>query len=652
MRSDAIQRQARRARTLALGIGGRRAGGRPGAGRRLGVRLAAALALTCALLPASAALAYWSFSTPGGSGAASAATVGQGATPSASAAAKAVTVSWSASTLSGGHAVGGYTVRRYEVGSETVQSALAGCAGTITATTCTEAGVPEGQWQYTVTPVFATNWQGRESAKSAKVTIDTTPPSGGSVTYTNGWYTTASVSVSFTPGSDSGSGIATESGLLQRASAPLAAGSCGSYGEFATIASNPSSPYSDTGVSAGSCYQYRYLISNNAGDQATYTSANVVKLDTSGPINALSLSAATGAYLSGSTLYYKSNAAGSFKLINALADPTSGAASTTFPAIATTGWTHAAETVSTPAGGPFTSGTYSWSATPTNPSGYALSGLNGAGLATSAPLTFTSDTTAPTGGGISYTNGVLSTRSVPLTLTAATDSQSGVNAATAAVKRDQTTLNTETETCGTFPGTYATTVTLVAGADTSVSTGYCYKYEYLVADNVGNQATFTSTSVAKVNAAPKVTAIASQESGGGAGEGQLKNGSKLILTFSKSLSTASVPTSFTAANETRASFSGNVTLTIPGITGGALDTGSSGYVVWGGSSSVATFNGTVALVNNGASTTVTITVSGLGGAGTAASHGTLVFTPASTIQDSEGDAAAGTLTTSNGFKLF
>jgi hypothetical protein len=652
MRADATQRDARRAPGLALGNRGGSAGGRPGEGRRLGARLAAALAVASAfLLPASVAHAYWSLSTAGGAGAAVAATVGQGATPSATVSGKAVTVSWSASTLSNGQAVSGYLVKRYEAGGETVQSALAGCSGTIAATTCTEAGVPEGQWQYTVTPVFAASWQGREGAKSAKVTVDTVPPSGGSVTYTGGWYTTASVPVSFTPGTDL-AGIAAGSGLLQRAAAPLAAGSCGSYGAFATIASSPSSPYTDTGVSPGNCYQYRYLVSDNSGNQATYTSAAVVKVDTSGPVHALTLSGASGAYLSGSTLYYKGNAAGSFKLVDALADPTSGAASTTFPAIATTGWTHGAETVSTPAGGPFTSGTYSWSASPANPSGYALSGLNGAGLSTSAPLTFASDTTAPTAGSISYTNGVLATRSVPVTIVAPTDSLSGVNAASATVKRDQATLDTETETCGTFPGTYATTVTLVGGADTSVATGYCYKYEYLVSDNVGNQATFTSTSVTRMNAAPKVTAIASEESGGGSGEGQLKDGTKLILTFSRELAAASVPTSFTAANETRAKSSSNVTLTIPGLTSGALDTGSTGYVTWDGSSSVATFNGTVALVNNGAATTVTVTVSGLAGASTLSSHGALAFTPASTILDTEGNAAAGTFTTPNGFKLF
>jgi hypothetical protein len=121
-------------------------------------------------MSAGSAYAYWTL-TATGQGAATAATVGAGAKPTVSAVSKAVTVSWSASTLSGGVAVSGYLVKRYAVGGETVQVALAGCSGTIAALTCTEAGVPEGQWQYTVTPLFATDWRGKESVRSEKLMI-------------------------------------------------------------------------------------------------------------------------------------------------------------------------------------------------------------------------------------------------------------------------------------------------------------------------------------------------------------------------------------------------------------------------------------------------------------------------------------------------
>ena len=41
------------------------------------------------------------------------------------------------------------------------------------------------------------------------------------------------------------------------------------------------SPYTDT-VTNGSCYQYEYVVSDNAGNQATITSASTVKVDTYG----------------------------------------------------------------------------------------------------------------------------------------------------------------------------------------------------------------------------------------------------------------------------------------------------------------------------------------------------------------------------------
>jgi uncharacterized repeat protein (TIGR01451 family) len=114
------------------------------------------------------------------------------------------------------------------------------------------------------------------------LTSDVTAPAGGSVTYTDGYYTSPSVSVSFTKGTDGGSGLNATSGLLQRASAPLTGTTCGTYGAFATVTggTDPTSPFTDTGVAYGNCYQYRYLVSDNVGNQATYTSSSVAKVTT------------------------------------------------------------------------------------------------------------------------------------------------------------------------------------------------------------------------------------------------------------------------------------------------------------------------------------------------------------------------------------
>jgi hypothetical protein len=168
-----------------------------------------------------------------------------------------------------------------------------------------------------------------------------------------------------------------------------------------------------------------------------------------------------------------------------------------------------------------------------------------------------------------------------------------------------------------------------------------------VSDNVGNQVTYTSANVAKVDTVhPQVTAIASQS---GTTVGMLENNDKLILTFSKSLATASVPSSFAGATEAQAGGPAHTTLTIPGFTNGALDTGNKAYVT---TSTTATFDGTVVLVNSGATTTVTITVTNVSGGPPKASSGALIFTPASTITDLGGNAATGTFTTAAAFALF
>ncbi len=116
--------------------------------------------------------AFWTEgSIPGGNGASATVTVNQGATPTVNAVGRTVTVNWAASTLSNGNAVAGYRVKRYDVATLTAQTMLSACTGTVAATTCTESSVPAGQWVYSVTPLFATNWSGAESAKSSSITV-------------------------------------------------------------------------------------------------------------------------------------------------------------------------------------------------------------------------------------------------------------------------------------------------------------------------------------------------------------------------------------------------------------------------------------------------------------------------------------------------
>ena len=83
-----------------------------------------------------------------------------------------VTIDWAASaTVSEGHAASAYTINRYSspMGSTPV-AATGGCAGQVSALSCTEQAVPAGTWYYAVTPVLD-NWKGTEGRRSSAITV-------------------------------------------------------------------------------------------------------------------------------------------------------------------------------------------------------------------------------------------------------------------------------------------------------------------------------------------------------------------------------------------------------------------------------------------------------------------------------------------------
>jgi Bacterial Ig domain/Calcineurin-like phosphoesterase len=124
---------------------------------------------------------------------------------------------------------------------------------------------------------LATNGVGDTAQDIVNVVVDRTAPSGGSVSYADGWNTTGSVAITTVDGTDAGSGLAGP-GTLQRDDAPINAGVCGA---FPNVWSTVSSP--DQSVLSGRCYRYRYTVSDNAGNSTTSTSTAVVEVDTLAP---------------------------------------------------------------------------------------------------------------------------------------------------------------------------------------------------------------------------------------------------------------------------------------------------------------------------------------------------------------------------------
>jgi hypothetical protein len=126
---------------------------------------------------------------------------------------------------------------------------------------------------------------GNNTTTTLSFVDDSTAPTADTVTYTNGYQAGGSVVVTFTTtGTDSGSGIATRQ--LQRSFAPLTGGACpaaGSFSGFADVGPGyPTSPYTDSQVTDGSCYRYRYVVTDLVGNQSTATSTNVTKIDSGG----------------------------------------------------------------------------------------------------------------------------------------------------------------------------------------------------------------------------------------------------------------------------------------------------------------------------------------------------------------------------------
>jgi hypothetical protein len=245
----------------------------------------------------------------------------------------------------------------------------------------------------------------------------------------------------------------------------------------------------------------------------------LVKIDTTPPTNTVSLTGISGGLYptagplaSGSTIYYRGAAAGSFTITNAVADALSGPASSATSSFAggSSGWSHTPSLVTTPTGGPYVSAAFSWSPGSTSSPSETVTGRDVADNFASTTLNFTDDSTGPSGGSVDATGlggtGARYSTSTTLNISLAkgTDSGSGLAATGAQLLRASALLSSSNGiaagSCGSYGG-YAQAGSndpsspYTDNAAGGITTGHCYRYEYVVSDNVGNTTTYTSPDV-------------------------------------------------------------------------------------------------------------------------------------------------------------
>ncbi|MDQ3155451.1 MAG: LamG domain-containing protein [Actinomycetota bacterium] len=243
-------------------------------------------------------------------------------------------------------------------------------------------------------------------------------------------------------------------------------------------------------------------------ESAKSSTVTVAAADATNPVNAVTLSGVTGgAFKSGNTIYYRGVAAGSFTVANAVTDGGSGPASSATATLTgtSTGWTHTPSTVSSPAGGPYVSNAFSWTAGATTSPGEVVTGRDVANNSGTTTLSMVNDSTAPTAGSISYLDGYQPGRLVTATFAGGTDT-GGSGIASRRLQRASAPLSAGA--CGTFTGfsDRGTDSPTSPYNDNQVANGNCYKYRFVVTDQVGNQDLATSASVAKIDYANAVGA--------------------------------------------------------------------------------------------------------------------------------------------------
>jgi hypothetical protein len=309
----------------------------------------------------------------------------------------------------------------------------------------------------------------------------------------------------------------------------------GVAGRYYTVDGGAQQTYSGTvTVNTQGDHTVTYWSVDTAGNTETANTTHI-KLDNVGPTNSLTLTNKTGSasFLSGSTIYYRGAALGSFAIQNAVTDAASGPASSTFAALGGTGGagtlTHTTPDVkTTPADGPYVSNPFSWTAGTTASRTEVVTAADDAGnTASAATLTLTNDSTAPTTTDNTASIGTTCTNTTQTVTLAPTDAASGV----------ATTYYTTNGSTPTTSSSQGTSIVLSAEG--------IYTIKYFTVDNVGNSETVKTgaSTICIDQTAPAPTNIALANGGGGAGT--VAAGDTLTITYSEVIDAATFCSTWT-----------------------------------------------------------------------------------------------------------
>jgi prepilin-type N-terminal cleavage/methylation domain-containing protein len=362
-------------------------------------------------------------------------------------------------------------------------------AGTVRTSPYSDTMTSGNCYQYYVT---ATNGVGLTASTTTSPTaitkVDTTPPASPTISYTDGYNTSGTQSITFSA-SDPQSGVT--SYTLYRRSATLTSGTCGTYGSWSSLGTQ-TSPYSDITMGSGNCYQYYMTATNGVSLTSSTTTSPTAetKVDTSGPAS-LSLNPTSQAWT-------QSNVVVNFVASDAQSGVVGYRSCSTTGTSCTVGSETAVSSITLSTSG-------EWKV--------CFDAKNGAGTwsttTCSANYAYKIDTTPPGSQTISYTNGNNTSGTQSITFSAS-DAESSITSYT--LYRRSATLSNNT--CGSFGAWDAGTVRTSPYSDTMTS-GNCYQYYVTATNGVGLTASTTTspTAITKVDTTPPASPTISYTDG-------------------------------------------------------------------------------------------------------------------------------------------